>query len=408
MILWRWWRWLFGWVRFEAEGGLCERFLNLLAKEPIELWDIRRRNDKLIACCPARQYCLLRPFARRTGTRLRLSRKSGLPFCLHAMRGRKGLAAGVLVAAVLYIALSGRIWVIQIHTDGDETLRAAVAEQLEPLGIALGQKTDDVDIAAVRLHAIAQIEEINWLSVHFEGSIAHVEAQRQKSGAVRQDNSVPSNLIASCDGRILSMQVTSGQAMVKSGEGVVKGDLLVCGAVETTAGTLLRRSSGIVTAQTEHTLAVCVPLEEIQLLPTGTVWKQPVFQAFGLTLPLYTTAVFPDTCERREVSSFWELRGVTLPVGLTETQYIERIPQTVSHTQEQAQELANERLLQLAEEELAQAQITDKTLHGAWENGVYTLTGVYRCTENIALEQPMLINEQPGASASPSAQTARE
>ncbi|MGN0171999.1 MAG: sporulation protein YqfD [Acutalibacteraceae bacterium] len=394
MILWRWWRWLFGWVRFEAEGGLCERFLNLLAKEPIELWDIRRRHDKLIACCPARQYRLLRPFARRTGTRFRLSRKSGLPFCLHAMRGRKGLAAGALIAAALYMLLCGRIWVIEIHTDGDEALKAAVADQLEPLGITLGQKTDDVDIAAVRLHAIAQIEEINWLSVHFEGSIAHVEAQRQKSGVPLRDNSVPSNLVASCDGRIVSMQVTSGQAMVKSGEGVVKGDLLVCGAVETTAGTLLRRSSGVIMAQTEHTLSVSVPLEEMQLLPTGTVWKQPVLHAFGLSLPLYTTAVFPDSCEQREVKQFCELRGVTLPIGLTEKQYIERTVQTVVHTQEQAQSLATERLSQRVEEELSGAEITDRELHGCWENGVYTLTGTYHCTENIALEQPMLINEQ--------------
>lgn len=394
MILWRWWRWLFGWVRFEAEGGLCERFLNLLAKEPIELWDIRRRHDKLIACCPARQYRLLRPFARRTGTRLRLSRKSGLPFCLHAMRGRKGLAVGALIAAALYMLLCGRIWVIEIHTDGDEALKAAVADQLEPLGITLGQKTDDVDIAAVRLHAIAQIEEINWLSVHFEGSIAHVEAQRQKSGVPLRDNSVPSNLVASCDGCIVSMQVTSGQAMVKSGEGVVKGDLLVCGAVETTAGTLLRRSSGVIMAQTEHTLSVSVPLEEMQLLPTGTVWKQPVLHAFGLSLPLYTTAVFPDSCEQREVKQFCELRGVTLPIGLTEKQYIERTVQTVVHTQEQAQSLATERLSKRVEEELSGAEITDQELHGCWENGVYTLTGTYHCTENIALEQPMLINEQ--------------
>ena len=42
-------RWLFGWIRLEAEGGFPERLLNLAAREGIELWEVRRYGIRLTA-----------------------------------------------------------------------------------------------------------------------------------------------------------------------------------------------------------------------------------------------------------------------------------------------------------------------------------------------------------------------
>jgi hypothetical protein len=46
MFLIRFMRWLFGWVKLEAEGGFPERLLNLTAMEGIELWVFADRESR--------------------------------------------------------------------------------------------------------------------------------------------------------------------------------------------------------------------------------------------------------------------------------------------------------------------------------------------------------------------------
>lgn len=79
MFLIRFMRWLFGWVKLEAEGGFPERLLNFTAIEGIEMWGVCRQGVKLTACCPAHQYKRLRLPARRTGMRIHVKKKHGLP-----------------------------------------------------------------------------------------------------------------------------------------------------------------------------------------------------------------------------------------------------------------------------------------------------------------------------------------
>ena len=57
--------------------------------------------------------------------------------------------------------------------------------------------------------------------------------------------------------------------MVQAGEAVVKGDLLASGLTATAQETLVRRSAGIVMAETRRELTVSVPLREDQFLPGG-------------------------------------------------------------------------------------------------------------------------------------------
>ena len=50
MFLIRLLRWLFGFVRWEAEGGFPERLLNLAARQELPLWGVSRQGETLSAC----------------------------------------------------------------------------------------------------------------------------------------------------------------------------------------------------------------------------------------------------------------------------------------------------------------------------------------------------------------------
>lgn len=393
MLIWNAWRWLRGTVTFRAEGGLCEQFLTRLQAldPPLAVWDIRREESAVTLCCQAANYARLRPLARRTGTRVRAIKKNGLPFRAKPLTARMGILLGAAIALVLYMILSSRIWIVDVQVD-DPVLAARIETVLAENGVGIGSHMRDADVPSLRMRAIAEIKEINQLSLYFDGSIARVGVQLQKESASPPDTT-PSNLVAARDGRIVTMRTTIGQPMVMEGEAVVKGDLLVCGAVETEQGTLLRHASAVVLAETTHTFEERVSLHE--LLPCeGRVIEQPSLYILSWRIPLYSQAAFDETWTVTTERRFLTLFGTALPLGIESEIYTEQTQTAVTHTREEAEQLARERLEARAAAQLGEAQINDIALEGVWEGEVYCLRAVYECTEDIAVPIPLNIAEK--------------
>ena len=390
MFLIRLLRWLFGFVRWEAEGGFPERLLNLAARQELPLWGVSRQGETLSACCFARDYRRMRPLARRTGMRMHLKKKRGVPFFLRRYRGRAGLAAGIAVFVLLLQLLSQRIWVVQV--EGNERVSSdEILSVVSKMGVREGADGDSLDIPTLQLAALQQLPDLSWITVNLSCSIARVEVSERIPTPELSDPNRPSNLKAARDGVIVKLEVTGGQAMVQVGDAVVKDMLLVSGVVENTAGAVFKRSQGRVLARTERELEVRVPLQETRLLPTGRSVYRPTLQLFGLHIPLYTDGEvegdYSLTTRRHPVVA----NGVNLPLGYTEEIYTMLSPQEVRYSETEAAALAAAKLDAREAGELAGTDIQSTSRNGRVENGYYILTGTYVCIEDIGVEEQILI-----------------
>ncbi len=390
MLVWNAWRWVRGTVTLRAEGGLCERFLSLLGEldPPLNVWNIRRGDGAITLCCRAEDYPRLRVPARRTGTRVRAQQKRGLPFAARPLVRRPGLFVGAALAVALYMVLGSRIWIMDIGVE-DPVLAARIEAQLAQDGVAIGTRMNNVDVPSVRMHAIGEIKEINQLSLYFDGSIARVDVQLQKTSAVPPDKS-PANIVAAADGRVITMRATVGTPLVMAGEAVIKGDLLVCGAVETEKGTLLRHASAVVLAETTHCFEETVRLTEL-VSRDGRRIEQPSLCILSWRVPLYSRAAFDEEWTVTSHKRFLSLFGTTLPVGIESELYTERVMTETTYTREQAEQIAKTRLETRAQAQLADAQIRDVRLEGCWEGDIYRLRAEYQCTQDIAKEVPLIL-----------------
>ncbi len=392
MFLLRWWRWLLGWVLWEAEGGAAERLLNLFTNEQVQVWGFRHGVGALKGCCFARDYKKLRPYARKTGMRLRVREKHGLPFLLRRYRVHSGIVVGAAAACALLLFLSGRMWVVSISGVSEEKA-PAVAQALEPLGVYVGAPTKGINQLDIQFEALQQLPDITWLAVNMEGCIAHVEAVERLVGEPPKENITASNLVAARDGRIVDIIVVSGQKVAQVGDGVAEGTLLASGVVDTTVGPLLRRSMGIVLAETTHTIRAEVPLEETLLLPTGEELVQSDLLFFGMRIPLYANLPVTGEYELCEENRPVTLNGVSLPVGVYNYRYRLLQPTVVTRTPDEAAALARERLLAQEAEELATVTIQNRSETAELVGGTYVLTCTYDCIENIAKEVPIQVEE---------------
>ena len=81
MLVLKFLRFLSGYVSLIAEGGFPERFINLCRLRGILLWELRCKDGVITACMGRKDYLKIRPVAKKSGMRVRIKKKSGLPRC---------------------------------------------------------------------------------------------------------------------------------------------------------------------------------------------------------------------------------------------------------------------------------------------------------------------------------------
>jgi len=145
MILIRLIRHALGYVRFRASCALTERFLNLLAKQRISVWDIKRREQALTGCVAACDYPHIRPLAKKAGVRLRIVEKKGLPFKRKKLTARRGLLVGAGVFVLFLFVMTRFIWTIEVQ--GNEQIPTeAITRAMEDIGIRPGTLRAGIDV----------------------------------------------------------------------------------------------------------------------------------------------------------------------------------------------------------------------------------------------------------------------
>ena len=381
-------RWFPGWVRVRTEGGYPERLLNAIAEAGIEVWRVHRRGEEMHFSCRAGEYRCLYPMARRSCVRMRMVHKRGFPFWCRRYRHRKGL----WVAAVLYIAillaLSPRIWVIEVEGN-TTTSTAAVRELAEQYGVRIGARMNRLDIKGLQFHGPDRLTTVSFITVNPSYNVARIQVTERDPTPQVVDLSRPSDLVAVRDGKILQVDARSGKPLVKVGEAVTAGTVLITGHVDTDLGPKLYRAYGEVWAETTRRITVSVPLVQVDSVPTERALCRPTFSFLCWDLPLYSTR--PLQGEMVSVSKEYPfvIRDTVLPLRLTCDYYFPLVSRRTIRTTAQAREQAQ---AQLAEQEAAlflpdSFQRLGET--GRVQGDAYVLTATYRCRENIATEVPL-------------------
>ena len=386
---------LFGnYVWFSGVGGFPATLLSDAAARGLHLFNTRVEGETLYACCPAAQYKYLRPLARRACMRLRITRKRGPYFRLFPYRRRTGIPVGLALAALLLCWLSGRIWIVQVETaagiDEQAVLQAVAAQGVYP-----GCRIDTVDMQLLRLSALSDLQDTVYVSVNPSGCVARVTVNpRSMKPTVNRPTDGCANLVAAQSGRIVALEVYSGQAAVQVGDGVEAGMLLVSGTVEPPSGRVyLRRASGRVIAETTRSLQVTVPLQETVMQSTGKVIFTPYFRFLKWDIPLFSH--IPPTQPYREITRFLLPRAgdKTLPIGLIDRRLDLVSPTVITRSAAQAASLAQTRMqlclgalrAQGVEVLSTQSSVTDCDE----KNAVLTVTLL--CREDIAIQKPVKI-----------------
>lgn len=387
-------RWLLGWLGFEVIPGIpgsAERFLNLVARRGISLWKIGKTDGRCRACVGVRQYRALRPSARKAGVRLRVKKRSGLPFFVKKLSRRKGIVAGVAAFFLITWGLSQYVWSVNVTGGGQIPPERVIAAASE-MGLEPGTLRSRVDVHALQQQLMLEFPDVAWLSVNTHGCCVTVSFEEKTKVPDIVDQKKVCNLKASASGQVLRLEVYAGESQVKVGDAVVEGQLLVSGILEDAQGnTQLRHASGRVIAGTVKSLTAEIPMKQTISEPTGKEIIRRSVKLFGVELPL-TFVGTPDGNYKKEMikEPLVSQNGTVLPVSLYTEVWKEQTQREITLTEQEAKTQAEKKLMSMRKESWRDIRIESEQTVGKVENSKYKLTTTVRCEENIAVESEIL------------------
>ena len=165
----------------------------------------------------------------------------------------------MLFRSVLLAASSFFVW--DINVTGQEGLsEKEILKTLEGYGLYMGSYIPNINTARLENELVIDTDELSYASINLRGTVAEVVVRERKERDV-ENISVPSNLVASCDGQIEAIEVRGGVPTVKKGQIVKKGQLLVSGVIDSRAvGYRLVRARGEVYARISRSFTAEIPL----------------------------------------------------------------------------------------------------------------------------------------------------
>ena len=135
-----------GSLQVELRGAAVERFLNLCSIHGVAFWDMRCLDvDHFTTWVSVGGYMSLRPYARKTGCKVQVIRKRGLPFLSKFLAKRWILFLGFLLSIVTVYYLSAFVWTIEVQ-GCEQTTETEILELVKRAGLQTGTKRSNCDL----------------------------------------------------------------------------------------------------------------------------------------------------------------------------------------------------------------------------------------------------------------------
>ena len=325
---------------------------------------------------------------REIGLSLRSVRKGGIPRLIYLYRKRAGLFLGALIALFLLVLSERYVWDIRISGNETMTYEDVVAE-LETCGFGIGSYIPDLQSEVLENRVLLASDRISWISVYMDGTVAKIQIIEHTTPPPREDFSRPANLIARTDGQIETIQLFRGNCVVKMGQAVKKGELLVSGLYDSnTQGIRYTRAAGQVFARTERVIEVEIPLSYREKEYLEPKYMEIDLFFFGKSINFFkSTGKNTGSCDIIRGNKVFDVFGMSrIPVGLTFTMASPYREIDRERTPEEALEVAYAELDKKIAELSNGAQLIRKEIQTDLTDSSVRLVCTVTCIEDIALQ----------------------
>lgn len=223
-------RYIFGYVKAEVYGFAPERFMNLIIKNDVVIWDVESTEQGYIFYTGRKNLMKMKPYLQKTNMKIRLLKKYGLPYFLKQHKKRAAFLVGFLLFCVMVYVLSLFIWEVKV-TGEDKLVADSLLKVIEEQYVPLGTVKSKVDCSKLEESLRKDFDEISWISCELKGTSLTVYLEEGMAPKVQTEDSKTGDLVAAKDAVLTKMITRQGTPVVKVKDTVKKGDILISGTI---------------------------------------------------------------------------------------------------------------------------------------------------------------------------------
>ena len=382
---------LCGYVEFRAIGGFPERFINLCSKNNINISEVRMYKQGIYGICDIASYRKIRPVSRKSGMKVNIIKRHGLPFLLYKNRKRTGIAVGFVLFTVITMLLSGRIWTVEVN--GNEKIPdEIILESYEKLGIKPGIKKGSVNSKEISLKALTEIDSLMWNAVNIDGCCITVEVKERLEKIIKDEDETPCNIVASFPGQIIRVENFSGTQIIESGSAVEKGDVIISGAVINRDESVnFYKAEANVLARTKRTVEKRENSVR-QMRVYKKVKNNYFLNFFTAEIPLWFLKSKGDNCDFYRDENFLSSSDVKLPLGIITERRAFFDEEKIRLKESAVRLICIEKYFREVDEDFNEREIENSKTEITQNKNFCIVKTDFRCVENIAESKNMDIS----------------
>ena len=337
---------ILGFLKISVKGYYIERFINICKNNKITIWNLKRKDSiELNLNARIKEFKEISKIAKKTGCKVKIKNKKGIPFLLHKYKKRK-IFFILLILLVLIIGLSSCfVWNVEIEEENGYELEN-IREDIEKAGLKIGVFKGKINTKEIINKIRLERKDIAWMGIELKGTNAIVKLVKsdEKPEIINEDEYC--NIISDKEGVITKISVQNGTANVKVGDTVNIGDVLVNGWIEGKfTGIRYVHSLAEIEAKVWYTESIKIPYNVTETKYTGNEEEKYgiKFNNFQINFTKkYSKFKIYDTIETENKIKLFS--DFYLPISIVKTTHKEQEKVEKTYTVEEAKNIGIKQL----------------------------------------------------------------
>ena len=384
---------ILGYVKISIEGYFVERFINICVNQNILLWNIKRKNKAiLIANISIIDFKKVRKINKKTKCKINILAKQGLPFLFNKYKKRKVFVVLMGIVTVSIIVTSNYVWNIEIKGVEDD-LKIEMEQILKETGLEIGKLKSKIDTKKIINEIRLKRDDIAWIGIEREGTNAIVEIVKAspKPEIVKEDEYC--NIVSNKSGIITKINVQNGTAIVKEGDLVKEGTILVGGYLEGKyTGTRYVHAKADIEAKVWYSKSETVNLKQEVKERTRETENKYGIRINNFEINFYKTLSkfknYDTIVTDKKIMLF---SNFYLPIEVIKTTNYETKIEEVEYSVEELKEITIEKLEKEIEDDIENKEnILNKQVNFYEKQDSINVEVIYEVLENIGTEEKIV------------------
>ncbi|MCI8362114.1 MAG: sporulation protein YqfD [Clostridia bacterium] len=332
---------ILGYLNIEIEGYFVEKFINTCIAKNIFLWNIKRTKSTLVYCnIGISNFKKVRKIAKNSKCRIKIKNKKGLPFIFNKYKKRKIFFIFLFILTVSIISLSNFVWNIDV-TGNVNIPKEELIRNLEKEGLKVGKLKGKINAKEIISKMRLERNDLAWIGIELKGTnaiVKIVEADK-KPDIINEEEYC--NIVATKPGIIVKVDALNGTPLVKEGDTIKEGTILVGGWLEGKyTGIRYVHANADVKAKVWYSQKEKIELKQVKSKQTGNKENKYSVKINNFKINFYKTLSkfkkYDTIEENKKIKLFSDFY---LPIEILKKTNCEYIEENIEYSIEEAKEI---------------------------------------------------------------------